>query len=933
MGLFGKIKNTYNSIVNNSFSGGSSGIANQFLKYGNQQPLIQNWSQVLLSDTEFYKGYPYAAINLRANRIVSISKESIITTANQKTLDLYKKNNDIIVHPYLKVIDESPTFSNNKFWYDISTYLDLEGVYYLMAIRTVGKNRIGNVQEFKLLNPYNIKRVKNEKTDEVGGYIEMKNGLFREIDKSMIIEIRKLNPFSEDDTFAMTDAASEAQFTINQSSNYTRHALKNNISAPGIISTDIILEDEMFANFVNRVKSQEQGTPLFGNGAGSIKWESMQIDLSRSANRDIVEMNRQELFAVSGAGKTMLAIEESGTTRDTSRVQTELFTEYHALPQIDLILDALNQDYKNHYPKEYEENGFIIKAINPMAVDKEADLLQVQLSMNSLELYNRLIELGYDSTTAANYAMDKIELSELGVPKNKPTPEITEDAPIEKKKEGLLQSDDANISQLGAPKDNIGSDKDFDIDAKFTSIKPLTDGSLSLIFKTKPVTQGEANEILYHYRSDGKISYKSLKESIKSVDDKEVEDIEEADIDDEKLNFLELRKNYNPNRDPSTGRFDFGKGSSNTGGSEYYKATTIETLDKDTMNAKLDKALKENDIKLKKDQKLSDYKSAVYSKVAKELPESGLSIKYDSNNPDKFLESEEYRELLQKRQERYNELIQKIGNSMGIKSNIGDVYMTEKDYKSLINDDEEFSKFAYDFYESKGFSYDDRSVKLEIIGNLAGQKPKYWYDSKEEKSYYDDIRENNKLVKVDDKIKSIIEKRAKNSKVYDLQYPQITRSEERALKEYNLVSAVNQSLRKGETTNAADYIQSAIDKTYTGEQTLYRGIRGDFANKVANLKPGDTITDKGFMSTSDIIGKNTNEGAMKFGKGGIIMEIKSNSGFGNKIDMLPYVGNLSFMSESEILLNRNTTLEFVGYGETIKLEDGTTAKVMKFEAL
>ena len=614
----------------------------------------------------------------------------------------------------------------------------------------------------------------------------------------------------------------------------------------------------------------------------------------------------------------MLAIEESGTTRDTSRVQTELFTEYHALPQIDLILDALNQDYKNNYPKEYEENGFIIKALNPMAIDKEAELLQVQLSMNSLELYNKLIELGYDSTTAANYAMDKIELSELGVPNNKPTPEMTEDTPVEKKKEGLLKSDDGDISQLGTPEDKIDSDKDFDIDAKFTSIKPLMDGSLSLIFKTKPVTQEKANEILYHYRSDGKVSYKSLEESIKPVDgkkveDKEVEDVEEEEIDCEKLNFLELRKNYNPNRDSSTGRFDFGKGNSSTGGGEYYKATKIETFDNDTMNAKLDKALKENDVKLKKDQKLSDYRLAVYSKVFEELPDSGLSIKFDSNNPDKFLKSKEYRELSQKRQKRYNELIQKIGNSIGIKSNIGDVYMTEKDYNSLINDNEEFSKFAYNFYEDRGFSYDDRSVKLEIIGNLAGQKPKYWYDSKEEKSYYDDLRENNKLVKVDDKIKSIIEKRAKNSKVYDLQYPQITRTEERALKEYNLVSAVNQSLRKGETTNAADYIQSAINKTYTGEQTLYRGIRGDFANKVANLKPGDTVTDKGFMSTSDIIGKNTNEGAMKFGKGGIIMEIKSNSGFGKKIDMMPYVSDLSFMSENEILLNRNTTLNFVYY--------------------
>ena len=393
---------------------------NAFLKYGNKRALVQDWARVVMSDKEMYTGYPYASIDRRANKVASLAKYNLKTDATKEVQKEFKAKDEPVRHPYLDVIDKSKTFANRKFWYDISTYLDLEGVYYLLAVRTVADGRVGNVQEFKLLNPYNVRRIINEDTLEVGGYVETRKGLVREIPPQMIIEMRKLNPFDEDDPFSMSDAAKTAQFTLKQGGDYTRHSLKNNMAAPGIISTDVLLDPQQFANFVSRVTNQEKGLPLFGNGAGAITWDSMQIDLDKAGLKDISEINRQELFAVSGAGKTMLSIEESGTTRDTADVQGDLFIEYHAQPQLELILDALNQDFKIYYEKEYERTKYTLEIDSPLGEDLDSEKKEIEIRKEEYEVYNTLVNKGYDRSVAARYAEGEIDLEELGEPTNPP---------------------------------------------------------------------------------------------------------------------------------------------------------------------------------------------------------------------------------------------------------------------------------------------------------------------------------------------------------------------------------------------------------------------------------------------------------------------------------------------------------------------------------
>lgn len=392
-----------------------SNLANSFLRYGGKA-MTPEWSQVVMRDEDIYSGYTYAAIRNRANMVAEIAAENVRTWSPTKTNK---------PHPYLPLIQDSKNFSERDFWYSISTYEDLEGVYYLMALRNLRGSRYGSIQEFKLLNPYQIRRVVNSETMEVAGYVENRNGKTREIPPYMIIEIRELNPFSDEQPYAMTDAAKESQFTLRQVNDYTRNALQGNINAPGIISTDVMLDDDRFQQFVDRVKGHGKGEPIFGNGSGAITWQDMQTDLNKAALKDVSEVNRQLLLAVSGSSKTSLGIEESGTTRDTARVQKELSVDGHVLPRIRLILDALNQDYKRNYSDDYSTSKLTLVCDNPMKTDLDAELKETEVSTKQLDLYNKMVADGYDPKIAAEYANGSKDITEIGVPKPKPesTPE------------------------------------------------------------------------------------------------------------------------------------------------------------------------------------------------------------------------------------------------------------------------------------------------------------------------------------------------------------------------------------------------------------------------------------------------------------------------------------------------------------------------------
>ena len=417
--------------------------ARDFLSRGNRTPLYADWAEIKVPDSEMYSGYTYAVIQKRSNKVARLAKTNLKTYAKPEVVDEFQKQNETVYHPYLKLIEDSTEFTEKQFWKNISIYLDLAGRYYLGVIRssirpvdpklpTITTDPV----KFVMLNPYEIRRV-IDKDKNVAGYIERKkDGRYREWPLHQIIEMRELNPFDPDNGhWAMTDAAKEAVYTINQSGDYTRHSLSGNIDAPGIITTDVLLSDEDFANFRARVTQHTKGEPLFGNGSGAIKWDSMQVDLDKAALMDINEINRTTLFAVSGTSKTSLGIEQSGTTRETARVQSEQFVSDTAEPRLEDIVDFLNLDYKKYYNREYKKTGYCIEVESSISKDYDTEQKATALKQSQFQLAMQLMQAGYTKESSYQFAEGEIDFADLELekgldkPKNPEEPEEPEGEP------------------------------------------------------------------------------------------------------------------------------------------------------------------------------------------------------------------------------------------------------------------------------------------------------------------------------------------------------------------------------------------------------------------------------------------------------------------------------------------------------------------------
>lgn len=438
MAILDRINNAFKAITNSNISEGEL-LARDFRRNGNRR-MVGDWSKVVITDQDMYTGYSFASINNRANGTAQLATNNLVTKATQDILDAAKEKEEPVLHPYVEIIDKSKTFSNYQFWYQISTYLDLEGVYYLMAVRNKAGNLTGSIQEFQLLSPFDVKRVVNQETREVGGYIESRDGMVRNIPTHMIIEIRRLNPFSKNDPYSIADAARDSQFTLKSSSDYTRHAITKNLNSPGIITIDdeeLAVDPQKFANFKSRVLGHSKGEPIFGTGKGAITYDDMQTDLNKSALDKVNEVNLNSLIAVTGSSKTSFGIEQSGVTRDSSKVQMDLFIANHTIPQLQLIIDALNQDYKNFYESDYEKNKYTLAIESPLGIDRDSEIKGNQIRSEQLEIKESLIAKGYDPELSAKYAKGEIDITELGTPKEVKEPVVKEEEPDEEPEENM----------------------------------------------------------------------------------------------------------------------------------------------------------------------------------------------------------------------------------------------------------------------------------------------------------------------------------------------------------------------------------------------------------------------------------------------------------------------------------------------------------------
>lgn len=416
MGLFNTIINSFtNGKNNNSFN-----ASNQFLRYGNTKPsLVPTWSGVKVTPEDAYRGYPYAAAQRKGNRVSAIAKRNLYIDVTAELLEEYQKLNKDPVHPYLKLIQESTDFSTKKFWKNISIYLDLCGRYYLGVVREPTGFGLSYIQKFVLLNPFEVKRV-IDKNGEVAGYVEYKaDGRRRHWQPHQIITFMEESPFDTSQAWSLVDAAKPAIYTLNQSADHTRQSLNGNLNAPGIITTDVLLDDGDFENFKARITSGTKGEPIFANGAGAVQWQDMQIDLNKAALLDINEINRSEFIAVAGASKTNLGIEQSGTTRETARVQDDNYIRDSIEPRVEDIIDVLNLDYRRNYPNEYERTGYTIELRSALSKDYDSEMKATELRNSQSALAQDLVEKGYTRESAVSYATGKSDLEDLVIDEDK----------------------------------------------------------------------------------------------------------------------------------------------------------------------------------------------------------------------------------------------------------------------------------------------------------------------------------------------------------------------------------------------------------------------------------------------------------------------------------------------------------------------------------
>lgn len=403
--------------ITNIFSDGkttNNNAANNFLRYGNKtNRLNPTWSGVTVAPEDSYRGYPYAAVQRKGNRVASIAKRNLYVDVTPELLQEYQKLGKDPMHPYLKLIQESTSFSTKKFWKTISVYLDLAGRYYLGVVRQPTNYGMSYIKKFVLLNPFEIRRV-IDRNGQVAGYVEYKaDGRKRNWQPHQIITFIEESPFDTSQPWSMVDAAKPAIYTLNQSGDHTRQSLNGNLNAPGIITTDVILDDIDFENFKARIMAGTKGEPIFANGAGAVQWQDMQIDLNKAALLDINEINRDEFIAVAGASKTNLGIEQSGTTRETARVQDDNYIRDSIEPRVEDITDVLNLDYRTHYSKEFERTGYTIELRSALSKDYDSEMKATELRSSQAALAQDLVNKGYTLESAVSYATGKSDLEDL----------------------------------------------------------------------------------------------------------------------------------------------------------------------------------------------------------------------------------------------------------------------------------------------------------------------------------------------------------------------------------------------------------------------------------------------------------------------------------------------------------------------------------------
>lgn len=407
MNPFKKIASVLKRTPNNLQTQTTNSVANDFLRRGNFKTKQDVQLDQKFNPEMTVNGWMYAALNIRSDAFGEFCEENIVSES-EKQENLY--------HPYLKLIEESKEIPEYEFWKKAISNYDNYGLIYFFVLRRVVKDKDGTIQHIGLPTKINIlsspKITALTHDGKIVGYREQIDATHkREFAPEQIIRVINPHPRNQDEPYSIYEAAKDYQYTINKGTEFAQNALINNINTPGILSTSEVLNDEEYDNLISRINSHEPGKAIVTDGTGNLTYTSISQSLDQAALPTLTELSRQTIFAVTGTSKTILGIEESGVTRDTSKVQDKKFIKRAIAPVAKRIISAFNFDYRVRYPELYKQNGvkMVIKSIYDAAETSEQFDVQKKLFDDITEI----VYSGYTKESAEKFMYGDISFTDL----------------------------------------------------------------------------------------------------------------------------------------------------------------------------------------------------------------------------------------------------------------------------------------------------------------------------------------------------------------------------------------------------------------------------------------------------------------------------------------------------------------------------------------
>lgn len=433
--IFSKDQKSRKSQKNPNFYNNLGAEYGSWLRSGHKGALLNNTAEVMIEPKHLYRGYGYGIIRSIVHGGITAAEDNVRTTCSSLQREILAAEDKQIEHPYRTLWRNSPYFSEYDFWKKYLTWIQLKGEFFIYMNRKpmagatrykIGtKNLMSKTAYMKIINPYEMQPYEYDDDGNVVTWLRTfknpnKSGknLTQKIPAYQIIRVSEFDPWDENKPYSLLDATKENLYTLENAKDYTRHALVNNVNAPGLLAVDGDFQSqEEFDNYVAMLKNHEEGEMVIAAGNAKATYQDMNQNLDGASQEKIRSIERDEIFVTAGASKSVLGIETTGLTRDVAATQKLTFTERTVVPYIMLLLETLNFDYRVNYAGDFMIDKYILHITIPSVGDKAQEAKELEIREAEYSMVQRYVDRGYTRKSAAQYVRGEIDVEQLQLEK------------------------------------------------------------------------------------------------------------------------------------------------------------------------------------------------------------------------------------------------------------------------------------------------------------------------------------------------------------------------------------------------------------------------------------------------------------------------------------------------------------------------------------